>query len=108
MLAAGFIGQFGKRLADFLVARSRIRRRRKSSASSLETGHGRTPEEGIGPPSPEETGGLPTVGDSNSTTPEVQDGDSRDQSTAGLDSETAKVLKKLAKAEVKRLNKSDS
>ena len=45
MLAAGFIGQFGKRLADYLVSRGRDRRARTSSAPPRETAQGNGPDQ---------------------------------------------------------------
>jgi hypothetical protein len=79
VLAAGFIGQFGKRLADHLVSRARNRRITASSPPPLNTPAGKTHEAGSGHVSSEaeKTNDLGTKAE-------------------------AKMVKKAIKAEIKR------
>ena len=133
MLAAGFIGQFGKRLADYLLARSRRRRERKRSAAAaaveirearvggpsgvarefprlpgLQSGAPESPSgvpDALGGPS-EVSGGASQVSDESL---EVPDRGPESQAADELDGAAmAKIIKKLSKAEVKRIKKEGS
>jgi hypothetical protein len=82
VLAAGFVGQFGRRLADWLVSRRRDRRARSLSS----------------PP------GRPL----GETGPENESGDAgyERKDAGGVDATTAaKIAKKAGKAEAKRKKK---
>jgi len=87
VLAAGFIGQFGKRLADYLLER---RRRRLRSQSGDET-----------PQTADNLPAAPAPPQLEPPQPESSELTSRD--APSLD---AKTLKKLTKAEVKKAKKS--
>lgn len=83
-MAAGFIGQFGKRLADYLLARRRNRKKAEADR--------RLQEGAKTAAAPDETGPRPHVSPPTETTP--------------TDRTDAKVVKKLAKADVKKAKKS--
>ncbi len=79
VLAAGFIGQFGKRLADFLLARRR-ERRKNEQRSRIDT--------------------APLQASGAAIAPVDEPADAAAKAAA-------KTAKKAAKAEVKRAKKSD-
>lgn len=119
MLAAGFIGQFGKRLADYLVGRSRRRRERKLSSALPETTGGNTERDGSDGEKPELPDRVPViqiptaletpVATETVTEPTKAGFDSESPATSDLDAAAmAKVAKKVAKTQAKALKKSGS
>ncbi len=86
VLAAGFIGQFGKRLADYLLERRRRRRRSRS-----------------GDEKPQTAADLPAA----PAPPQLHAPEPEPPELTPPQSPTdAKTLKKLAKAEIKKAKKS--